>query len=254
MAILLLERSNFLTQEVMKLDNLQMQPLADPLWGRYPTCALCKYSTLAFSNVANSTKSPSEIAVKLPCSHVFGRVCINKYFNTVRPDDMLYNDRCPECNVLLYTQRTGAERYEQASKSKEVVVYACFFVIFIAMFFLCLFTLTESDFPFSWQWVFFFGFLGLMAAGGAIAFRWHVDIRKELIDLEKERRAETSTTWQEVSPQKEMCNAEASTEMGASLGNLGATDERKTSHSDDGMAMVGHDEDEERAGLLSNKV
>lgn len=253
MGTLLLERSVFLAKEVMQLDAPQMKPLKDPLSGRYPTCALCKKATLrASSEIAKPEDGPTELAVKLPCSHVFGRQCIDNHFKMVRPEDQLYNDRCPECNVWLYTQKTKAERYTQACESKEGVVYTSFSVIALAMFILCVVALSSP--VFAWQWVFLFGFLWLMAVVGARVFKQHVEIRKELIDLEKGRHAEASTTEQHASPQIGMCEAEASTETGASLEKLGATDERKTSHSDDEMTMVEHNEDEERAGLLSKTV
>jgi hypothetical protein len=129
-------------------------------------------------------------------------------------------------------------------------VYLYFSVMAIAMFTLCVVALSSS--AFAWQWVFLFGFLGLMAFAGIKAFTEHVAIRRELIDLEKGRGAEAGTTEQDDSPPKGMCSSEASTETGASLEKGGPTDERKTSHSDDDMTMAEHDEDEERAGLLSN--
>ena len=126
-------------------------------------------------------------------------------------------------------------------------MYACFWVIIINMFVLCVVALSSS--AFAWQWVFLFGFLGFMTIAGNRAFVKHAEIRKELIDLEKGRRAEASTIEQDASPQKGMCDTEDSTETGASLEKVGATDERKTSHSDDDMTMVEHNEDKERPGL-----
>jgi hypothetical protein len=235
----------------MQLDAIQMKPLVGPLSGRYPACAICKKATLRSPSEVPKD-APSEIAVKLPCSHVFGQECINNYFKMLRPEDQLYNDRCPECNVLLYTQSTKAERYDRASEIKENGVYTCFWVIAITMFILCWVPVFSS--VFAWQWVFLFGFLGIIAFAGSRMFKKHAEIRKELIDLEKGRSAEASTTDQDASPQNRMCDAEASTETGASLEKVEAPDERKTSHSDDDMTMVEHDEDEERAGLLSNEV
>jgi hypothetical protein len=248
---LLLERLAFLRKEVMLLDTEVLKPLADPVSGRYPTCALCAKATLRpCLEIAKAEVGPSEVAVKLPCSHVFGQTCINNYFKTLRPEDQLYNDRCPECNVLLFTQSTVAERYEQAFKVSDSTVHATFCVFAFSMVVLSLFAVASS--VLAWQWIFLFVPLLVMARCGVGAFKNHVRVRRELLDLEKGRHTAASTTEQVASPQIGMCDAEPSTEAEASLEKARVADEQKISCSDDDMTIVGHNEDEERTGLLSN--
>lgn len=121
MSKMLLERRVFLEKEVIRLNAMEMKPLMDSL-GRYPTCAFCRKAKLRpCFGAPKAGDGPYEIAVKLPCSHVFGNTCIDNHFKMVRPGDMLYYDTCPECNVKLFTQGSHAEQFDKASIVSESI-------------------------------------------------------------------------------------------------------------------------------------
>jgi hypothetical protein len=251
MATLLLERLVFLEKEVIPINATQLKPLADPLTGRYPACTLCGKATLRPSlDIPKAEDGPSEVAVKLPCSHVFGQTCIKSHFKKLRPEDQLYQDRCPQCNVLLFTQSTVAARYDEASETNEQIVFSYFGLLAVAMFTLCVVAVSSS--AFAWEWIFLFCPLGFMCIAGIDMFKKHAEIRKQLVDLEKGRNGEVSTTEQIAFAQTRRCDAEASTVAEAALAKDCATDQPKISCSDDDITIVEHNEDEERARLLSN--
>jgi hypothetical protein len=251
MATLLLERSVFLDKEVMRLNATQIAPLADPLSGRYPTCTLCGKTTLRSSS---DIPKAEDGLLKLPSNYlapmslersvwtIISRACILK---------ISYTTIGVQCNVLLFTQSTVAERYGKALETNQQIV-SFFWLLAISMFTLCVVALSSS--AFAWQWILLFCPLGFMCAAGIDVCQRHSEIGKQLVDLEKGRHSEVNTTESVASAQTRMCDAEASTVAEASLAKDCATDQPKISCSDDDMTIVEHNEDEERAGLLSNTV
>jgi hypothetical protein len=151
-----------------------------------PKCSICDTKTLTSKFTISDSE---ESAVKLPCNHVFGVACAKKYFNTLRPDDGQYNDRCPTCDVLLYAQDSFYERRASllGDQTKSMRWWAgfLFFVAFTMMIFMGGIAISGVEIKLQWPWVFLFWMMALLTtvAMGKVAL-YSKRVSKE-IDLEK---------------------------------------------------------------------
>ena len=80
-----------------------------------PRCQLCKTTTL--SHMTHTMKAAFggasyERAVRLPCGHIFGEVCIRRHLDTLNMHE-IYNDECPQCGMQLYEQEDATTRREK---------------------------------------------------------------------------------------------------------------------------------------------